>query len=190
MLKRLQISLDPPPGVALAAMDGRIVAQGVASSTWIEQARRVSQMLPAGGPELDLSQVVDANEGAIAKLRDAIQSREIRFDTNEPLPSKEQDAVLDELAEELKQLTALSATLRLNTRVTLTGHSDDTGRGTFNLSLSMARAGVIVTLLKKRGVDPNLLIVNGAGPLEPLKPGSTDAARSANRRVSFSVSAE
>ncbi len=96
----------------------------------------------------------------------------------------------DQLAAELKELTSLSALLRINTRVTLTGHSDDTGRGTFNLSLSLARAGVVTTLLKKRGVDPNLLIVNGSGPLDPLQAGSTDAARTANRRVSFAVGTE
>jgi outer membrane protein OmpA-like peptidoglycan-associated protein len=164
--------------------------QGSASSTWLERARSIGLMLPAGGPTLDLSQVLDPNHGAIAKLRDAIESHEIHFNSNEPLPSPGQDAVLDQLTAELKELASLSALLRVNTRVTLTGHSDDTGRGTFNLSLSLARAGVVLTMLKKRGVDPNLLIVNGSGPLEPLQSGSTDAARSANRRVSFAVGTE
>ena len=189
-LQRLQVSLDPPPAIRLSLENGRIVARGSASSTWLERAQSVGRMLPAGGPELDLSQVLDPNHGAIAKLRDAIESHEIHFNSNEPLPSPGQDAVLDQLAAELKELASLSALLRVNTRVTLTGHSDDTGRGTFNLSLSMARAGVVLTMVKKRGVDPNLLIVNGSGPLEPLQSGSTDAARSANRRVSFAVGTE
>ena len=190
VLQRLQASLEPPPAIRLALEGDRIVAQGSASSTWLERARVIGRMLPAGGPALDLSQVLDPNHGAIAKLRDAIESQEIHFNSNEPLPSPGQDAVLDQLAADLKQLSSLSALLRVNTRVTLTGHSDDTGRGTFNLSLSLARAGVVTTLLKKRGVDPNLLIVNGSGPLEPLQSGSTDAARSANRRVSFAVGTE
>jgi outer membrane protein OmpA-like peptidoglycan-associated protein len=190
MLQRLQVSLDPPPAIRLSLEDGRIVARGAASSTWLEHARAVGRMLPAGGTTLDLSQVVDPNHGAIAKLRGAIQAREIHFDSNEPLPSPGQEAVLDQLAAELKELASLTALLRVNTRVTLTGHSDDTGRGTFNLSLSMARAGVVSALLKKRGVDPNLLIVNGAGPLDPLQAGSTDAARTANRRVQFAVGTE
>jgi OOP family OmpA-OmpF porin len=190
MLKRFREALDPPPAVALAAEAGRIVAHGTASSAWIEHARRLARNVPAGGPTLDLTDVQDADQGAIAKLRDAIQSHEIRFNTNEPLPSPGQEAELDELAGEMKELASLSASLRVNSRVTLTGHSDDVGRGTFNLSLSLARAGAVSTLLKRRGVDPNLLIVNGSGPLDPLQSGSTDAARSANRRVSFSVGAE
>jgi outer membrane protein OmpA-like peptidoglycan-associated protein len=80
--------------------------------------------------------------------------------------------------------------MHVTPRVTLTGHSDDTGRGTFNLSLSLSRAGAVTMLLKRRGVDPNLLVAQGAGPLEPFSPGSTEEARSANRRVSFSVGIE
>jgi len=45
-------------------------------------------------------------------------------------------------------------------------------------------------LLKKRGVDPDLLAVRGAGALEPLTAGSSEAARSANRRVAFTVAIE
>jgi OOP family OmpA-OmpF porin len=43
-------------------------------------------------------------------------------------------------------------------------------------------------MLKARGVDPDLLAVRGAGPLEPLKTEATDEDRSVNRRVSFTVS--
>ena len=52
MLKRLQVSLDPPPAIRLSLEDGRIIARGSASSTWLEQARRTGQLLPAGGPAL------------------------------------------------------------------------------------------------------------------------------------------
>jgi outer membrane protein OmpA-like peptidoglycan-associated protein len=72
----------------------------------------------------------------------------------------------------------------------LTGHSDDAGNGTFNLSLSLARAEAVRALLKKRGVDPDLLAIRGAGQFEPLETASSEAARSANRRVSFKVGIE
>lgn len=190
VLRRLQASLDPPATVTLAIAGGRIVARGSAPSVWIARARATARMLPLGAPDLDLSTVKDLEEGAVAALRGAIQSREIHFDTNEPLPAAGQDAVLDKLALELQELSSLATAMHVTARVALIGHSDDTGRGTFNLSLSLARAGVVSTLLKKRGVDPNLLVVQGAGPLEPVDPGSTEAARSANRRVSVSVGIE
>jgi outer membrane protein OmpA-like peptidoglycan-associated protein len=82
----------------------------------------------------------------------------------------------------------VSSRLRITTRVTVTGHADAaTGTGMFNIALSGARAEAVRALLKKRGVDPDLLAVRGAGPLEPQDNGGTETARSLNRRVTFTV---
>ncbi len=190
VLKRLQASLKPPPGVTLAVEGDRIVAQGSASSPWIERARRIGNLLPAGAPVFDVSAVRNVSEGVLGKLRDAIQARSIRFDNNVMLPAAGQDEILDQLAVELIELAKLSSSLDVISRVTLTGHSDSKGQGTSNLSLSVARAEAVRALLKKRGVDPDQLAVRGAGPLEPLEADTSEAARSANRRVSFSVGFE
>ena len=190
VLKRLEASLNPPPSVTLAVDGDHIVAQGSAASTWIERARTAGRMLPAGGPSLDLSRMHDINEGAIGKLSKAIQSHEIHFNFNESLPTAGQDAILDQLAKELNDLVSLASSLHVTARVMLTGHSDDAGNGTFNLSLSLARAEAVRALLKKRGVDPDLLAVRGAGQFEPLEAASSETARSANRRVSLKVGIE
>ena len=190
VLKRLQASLNPPPGVTLAVDGDRIVAQGSASSPWIARAQRAGNLLPAGAPVFDVSAVRNVSEGALGKLRDAIQARSIRFDNNVMLPAAGQEEILDQLADELNELAKLSSSLNVISRVTLTGHSDAKGQGTSNLSLSVARAEAVRALLKKRGVDPDQLAVRGAGPLEPLEADTSEAARSANRRVSFSVSFE
>jgi len=193
VLKRLQASLNPPPGVTFAIDGNRVVAQGSAPSPWISRARKVGSSLPAGAPVLDLSAVRDISEGALGKLRDAIQARSISFDSGKSLPAAGQEQVLDEIASELNELAKLSSALHAVTRVTLTGHADSQGQGTSNLSLSMARAEAVRALLKKRGVDPDLLQVRGAGQLEPLQDDTSAAAaaaRSANRRVSFSIGFE
>ncbi|MBV8070312.1 MAG: OmpA family protein [Acidobacteriaceae bacterium] len=187
VLKRLQISLEPPPSVSMAVEGNRILAKGAAPLPWLDRARMAARMLPAGAPRLDLSEMQDLSGGAIGKLREAIQSRAIRFDANDSLPAPGQEALLDELARDLNELASLSSTMQVSTRVTLTGHADSVGKGTFNLSLSLARAEAVRALLKKRGVDPDLLAVRGAGALEPLTPEASETARSANRRVSFSV---
>ena len=193
VLERLQASLNPPPSVTFAVDGDRIVAQGSASSPWISRARKVGSSLPAGAPVLDLSAVRDISEGALGKLRDAIQARSINFDSGKSLPAAGQEQVLDEIANDLNELVKLSSTLHAVTRMTLTGHADSQGQGTSNLSLSMARAEAVRALLKKRGVDPDLLQVRGAGQLEPVAddtPAAAAAARSANRRVSFSIGFE
>jgi outer membrane protein OmpA-like peptidoglycan-associated protein len=190
VLKRLEASLHPPPGVRFAVAGDRIAAAGSAPLGWIHRARVAGRMLPAGGPGLDLSRVHDVNEQAFTNLGKTIGSQEIHFSTDGSLPAPGQDAVLDQLAKELNDLASLASTMRVDARVALTGHSDDTGNGTYNLSLSLARAEAVLVLLKKRGVDPDLLMVRGAGQLEPLEEATSEAARSANRRVSFKVHIE
>jgi outer membrane protein OmpA-like peptidoglycan-associated protein len=190
VLKRLEASLKAPPGVTFAVDGQRIVARGSAPLGWIGRASAAARMLPAGGPTLDLSQVHDPNEKALADLREEIRAHEIHFNTDESLPAPGQDTVLDELAEELNELASLAPTMGVTARVALTGNSDDTGNGTYNMSLSLARAEAVLVLLKKRGVDTDLLTVRGAGQLEPLATPGTEQARSANRRVSLKVHIE
>jgi OOP family OmpA-OmpF porin len=190
VLKRLQVSLSPPPSVTLSIAGNRIVATGSATPLWISRARQTARLMPAGGPQFDYSQVQDIAEGLLGNLRRAIQSFEIRFDTNESLPAPGQDAVLDHLAASINELTGLAASLRMRARIRLTGHSDDTGPGTYNLSLSIARAGAVLALLKKRGVAADLITIGGAGQLDPLDMHNSDSARSLNRRVSVAVRIE
>src|SRR5216683_1370889 len=147
VLRRLEASLPPPPGVRLSIEGDRIVAEGSATPLWLSRARTAARMLPAGGPQLDLSQVQNVTEGVFAKLRQTIQAREIRFNTNEPLPAPGQDGVLDQLASDIKELTALASSMHMTARIKLNGHSDDTGPGIHNLSLSIARAGAVLALL-------------------------------------------
>jgi outer membrane protein OmpA-like peptidoglycan-associated protein len=187
VLQRLKESLDPPSTVTLTAQGDSIVAQGSATSIWLQRARNVGRALPRGAPGLDLSGVEDVGDGVLGKLRDSIQSRTILFNNNEPLPAPGQENVLDQLAHELRGFAVLSSASRVTARVTLTGHADTVGQGTFNLSLSLARAEAVRALLRKRGVDPDLLAVRGAGALEPVGPDASEVGRSANRRVSFSV---
>jgi outer membrane protein OmpA-like peptidoglycan-associated protein len=190
VLKRLQASLDPPASVTLTAEGDHIVAQGSAPSTWIDRARAAGRTLPAGGPGLDLSRVSDVYQGAIGRLSKAIQAHEIHFNFNESLPAAGQEGILDQLSGELKDLESLASNMQVTARVALTGHSDETGGDTFNLSLSLVRAEAVRVLLRKRGVDPDILAVRGAGALEPLEAASSEAARSANRVVSFKVRIE
>ena len=188
VLKRFAASVQPPASIRLAVINDHIVATGSASYAWLQRARAYATTLPDGSPRIDLSQIRDIDSGVLGKLRTAIQATDIRFEYNESLPAQSQNAVLDDLAAELRELEELTAGLHVSTRVTVIGHSDSTGRGTFNLSLSLARAEAVRALLKKRNVNPDLLSVRGAGPLEPLDEGGSDAARSANRRVSLTVS--
>jgi OOP family OmpA-OmpF porin len=186
--RRMSAELKSPPTLSFAVVGDAVIARGSASLGWLQRARTYVASLPYGVARVDLSQVHDLSAGSLGTLRSAIESNTIRFNYNEALPPASEDGVLDELASELQQLESLAASLHVTTRVTVTGHSDATGKGSFNLSLSLARAEAVRALLKKRGVNPDLLSVRGAGPLEPLEQESNDATRSADRRVSLTVS--
>jgi OOP family OmpA-OmpF porin len=187
VLQRLEASLKPPQSVMLQIYGDRIVAIGSATPVWLSRARAAAAMLPAGGPTFDVSRVQDLTEDVFGNLRAEIQAHEIRFNTNESLPAPGQEEMLDQLASQIKELTTLGASMHMVARVRLTGHSDDTGPGTYNLSLSIARAGAVLALLKKRGVAADLVTIGGAGQLDPLNDADTDAARSSNRRVSVAA---
>ena len=180
VLKRVRDALAPPPTVTFAIEGDRIVAAGSASLSWIRRAR--ASALP-----VELSKVRDIDDEVFGKLRAAIQSKEIRFLHGNPAPAPGQEAILDQLAAELKELTTLSSTVRVTSIVTVTGHADATGHSLYNLALSLARAEAVRTAMKQRGVDPDLLTVRSVGTLEPREGANTETARTANRRVSFTV---
>ncbi len=62
VLKRLKVSLDPPPSVTLAIAGNRIVARGSAPRPWLDRAHAVAQMLPAGAPGFDFAGVRNEDE--------------------------------------------------------------------------------------------------------------------------------
>lgn len=186
-LKRIQASLNPPPTVALTLDKDTIRASGNAPRRWIEKARTLANVLPPGSAQLDLTALGDLQQGELDRLREAIQARPVFFGFGDALPVPGQEPMIEGLAAELKELAVISRKLDVPVRVTVIGHADATGKDVPNLGLSLARAEAVRSLLRKQGVDPDLLAVRGAGPLEPLAPGASEQDRSLNRRVSFTV---
>ena len=172
MLKRLKASLDPPPTVSLSQDAGGIRATGSASQRWLDRARAFTLNLPAGAPSVDLSALTDVQDPDFIRLRDAIQARLIHFDFSMPRPAADQEAKLDAAAADMRELVQVARSQGFPVKVTIVGHADATGKDTANLALSIGRAEVVRSMLRARGVDPGLLTVRGAGPLEPLRPGA------------------
>lgn len=70
-------------------------------------------------------------------------------------------------------------------RVRIEGHTDGQGSTTYNAKLSQQRADAVRSYLARKGVDPARLRSVGFGSERPLRPGDSDAAHEANRRVEF-----
>src|SRR5690606_10257421 len=68
-------------------------------------------------------------------------------------------------------------------RLSIEGHTDDSGSAAYNLELSEARAAAVAAALTRQGVDPARLQSRGFGHQQPVADNATDAGRAANRRV-------
>lgn len=190
VVKRIRATLNPPPDVALL-IDGKtntIRALGNAPQHWVEKARALAAALPAGSPRIDLSALKDIQDPTFIRLRNAIQAHVINFDSGAPRPTAAHEAAIDTLASEVRELITVAKGLGFSVRVMIIGHADSTGKETSNLALSAARAEVVRSMLRARGIDPDRLYVRSAGTLEPLESGDVKQDDAMNRRVTFTVS--
>lgn len=71
--------------------------------------------------------------------------------------------------------------------VLVEGHTDDLGRESYNLELSMKRAEKIRELLLSGGISDELISVIGYGETKPLLPNTSDENRATNRRIEFKI---
>jgi outer membrane protein OmpA-like peptidoglycan-associated protein len=86
---------------------------------------------------------------------------------------------LDLLAEALKQIS--------NRTFLVEGHTAATGRPAGEMELSIERAKRMVDELVKRGISADRFIYKGWGGTRPVGDNTTNAGRSANRRVEITI---
>ena len=76
------------------------------------------------------------------------------------------------------------------TRISVTGHTDDTGTDEINNKLSLKRAQAVYDLMIKTGVPANRMTVVGYGKTRPRFPNDSEANRLKNRRVEVVITPE
>ena len=69
------------------------------------------------------------------------------------------------------------------TLIDVTGHTDSTGDGNYNLSLSQQRADSVSAYLQSRGITSQRILTQGYGENHPVADNSTPQGRRENRRV-------
>jgi outer membrane protein OmpA-like peptidoglycan-associated protein len=73
-----------------------------------------------------------------------------------------------------------------NSKITIVGHSDNTGTDAINTPLSKERAMSVFNHLKDKGIQASRFQdVDGKGSSEPLADNSTAAGKAKNRRVTI-----
>ncbi len=72
-------------------------------------------------------------------------------------------------------------------KLTISGHTDNTGREDLNLALSGKRAQAAMKYLVNKGVNANRMTAKGYGITQPIADNNTRAGRATNRRVEFKI---
>ncbi len=73
------------------------------------------------------------------------------------------------------------------TKLQVEGHTDSTGKKSYNVFLSQKRAEAVMEYLISRGVKRVRLTAVGFGPSKPVAGNLTQPGRAANRRVEFTI---
>jgi len=84
----------------------------------------------------------------------------------------------------LDRVVALADACRDST-LSITGHTDSSGNETWNQQLSLERARVVAAYLGAMGIEPERMVVAGAGSSLPVASNTTRYGRGLNRRIDF-----
>jgi OmpA-OmpF porin, OOP family len=106
--------------------------------------------------------------------------QQVQFDTAKSSVRRESDALLDEVAQVLKEHPEI-------TRMEVQGHTDDRGGKQLNATLSKARAKSVMDALVRRGIEGSRLSSQGYGQDKPVADNTTPEGRQKNRRVQFII---
>ncbi|WP_164108890.1 MULTISPECIES: OmpA family protein [Sphingobacterium] len=99
----------------------------------------------------------------------------INFDIDKADLTTDGKEVTDQIAAALKKDAAL--------KITVEGHTDNTGDATHNKKLSQTRAESVVKTLVADGIDKSRLLAKGFGAERPLVANDSEENKAKNRRV-------
>lgn len=160
---------------AVGAIIGAVV--GGAAGTLIgnkmdKQAREINDEIPG-------AEVSRVGEGI-----------SVTFDENSGIYFATDKHDINEQSEEsLKKLVKIFEEYP-NTNILLEGHTDNTGRSEYNMSLSEKRANSVRQFLMEEGISNNRLTTKWYGEEQPKHDNSTEEGRSKNRRVELAIMAD
>ncbi len=96
----------------------------------------------------------------------------------------------DQLSQDgIQELSSVVTALKAcsDAKVTVIGHTDNTGTDDINGPLSENRAKTVAAYLVSQGVGSNAVTSKGAGSSEPVASNDTEAGRAENRRTEIKV---
>ena len=166
-------------GAVIGAVTGGRVGTGavvggavgaVAGNLWSKRMEDRRQALEQAtrGTSVEVSRTAD-NQLKVNVPND------VSFDTGSAAIKPQLRGVLDPFAASLRDDP--------NTRISIVGHTDNTGSDAVNNPLSLDRARSVRDYLVDRGLSPSRVEVAGRGEREPVADNASESGRARNRRV-------
>ena len=121
-----------------------------------------------------MEQDITANAMLDALNKDGFIALYINFDTNKATIKPESKPIVDQIVLLLKH--------NLTLKVSVEGHTDNTGAPARNKTLSQERAQSVMNALTTAGIDKRLSAV-GWGQDKPMADNKTEEGKAKNRRV-------
>jgi outer membrane protein OmpA-like peptidoglycan-associated protein len=166
------------------------ISEGVVAFEGSVADRRAADSLLATLSDVDFGQVevVDNLELVAASPPPSghIVTDSILFDVGSADIGEGDQAILDTVADILNGRRSPSGPASA-WRVTIVGHTDNTGPREVNQELSFERAQSVREALIQRGVDATALTIAGYGPDQPIADNATEEGQRQNRRIEFVI---
>ena len=146
-------------------------AGGVVGNVMDKQANKIKEAIPGADVERvgeGIHVVFDENSG-------------VNFATNKSDLTSKAKINLDKVVQVFQQFP--------DTNLFIQGHTDDTGKAEYNMTLSNKRAQSVVDYFTSRGVNSGRFSVEAFGETVPRFDNTTEEGRSKNRRVEIAISA-
>ena len=125
--------------------------------------------------KLPPKEIVKPIKAPVIELDSVIVLSDVLFETNSYLLNEQLYPKLDSIAGYLQK--------RIKSQVTISGHTDNTGKESYNLNLSSQRAEAVAEYFLDKGVNPERVNFEGYGSAKPITSNNTQEGRRKNRRV-------
>ena len=160
-------------GNSYSFISAKVVKNG--NETWIKVEASETEYHLYIVERQEMVQVIQANEMFDALNKDGFIALNILFDTGKATIKQESM----EIVKQIYSLLNSNPTLKIS----IEGHTDNTGTLEENKTLSVARAKAIIDFLVSTGIDKSRLQSKGWGQEKPIGDNRTEEGRSKNRRV-------
>jgi outer membrane protein OmpA-like peptidoglycan-associated protein len=160
-------------GAAIGAVGGAVI--GGLIGNYMEQQRRDFEKVLADEIAAGNIRVQKVSEGTLL----VGMTGETAFETDSAQIKPGFYSTMDKIAAVVNRYG--------ETRLDISGYTDNTGAESYNQALSERRAGAVEGYLLDSGIYPARLTSTGYGELRPIATNSTEEGRRLNRRVDITI---